>query len=100
VHQRRKEIGIRKVLGATAAHITQLLASEFGWMLLIAAMFATPIAWYLSNDWLQRFAFRDNLSIYILTLPVILLAVVLSITVGIQIIKAVKSNVSESLRSE
>ena len=100
VHQRRKEIGIRKVLGASATHITRLLGSEFGWMLLIAAAFASPLAWYFSNDWLQRFAFRADLSIYIIVLPVILLAVVLSITIGLQIMKAIKANVSESLRSE
>jgi putative ABC transport system permease protein len=100
VHQRRKEIGIRKVLGATAVNISRLLVLEFGWMLLIAAMFALPFAWYLSDDWLQRFAFRDNIPTYIFGVPVVLLAVVLTVTIGVQIIKAVKTNVSDSLRSE
>ncbi len=100
IHQRRKEIGIRKVLGATAVHITRLLALEFGWMLLIASLFALPLAWYTANDWLQRFAFRDDLSPYTLTVPVVLLGLVLSVTIGIQIIKAVRVNISDSLRSE
>lgn len=100
VHQRRKEIGIRKVLGATGVHITRVLASEFVWMLTIASVFALPVAWYLSNDWLERFAFRDTLSLYIFGMPVLILAVVLSFTIAIQIIGAVRANVSESLRSE
>ncbi|MFC1726156.1 ABC transporter permease [candidate division KSB1 bacterium] len=100
VQQRSKEIGIRKVVGASVTSIFRLLTTEFSRLIFWASIFSIPIAYYLANRWLQEFAFRSNLGIplfVIVCLSVLILSVIL---VGFQAIKAATANPVESLRDE
>jgi putative ABC transport system permease protein len=86
--QRRKEIGIRKVMGATVTQITAMLSKDFAVLVLIAIVIASPIAYWLTNKWLQNFVYRINISvvdILVAGLAAVLIAVV---TVSFQSIKA------------
>ena len=98
--QRTKEIGIRKVLGASVANILKLLFREFTILLLIAFVIATPIAWLTTSNWLQGYAFRINMHwLYVLISFFFMVAIAL-ITVSYQSIKAAVANPVESLRTE
>ncbi|HWJ26432.1 MAG TPA: FtsX-like permease family protein, partial [Flavisolibacter sp.] len=100
IQQRVKEIGIRKVLGASVFSITGELLKEFVKPVLIASVLATPLAWYAMNKWLEDFAYRiqiDWLVFLLTTLLVLLLAV---LTMGVQSVKAALSNPVKSLRTE
>jgi putative ABC transport system permease protein len=100
VVQRTKEIGIRKVLGASIANIIMLIAKDFLALVIIATIIASPIAWYMANKWLQDFAYRINIQwwVFIITGAVALL--VAAITVSIQSTKAALANPVKSLKSE
>lgn len=98
--QRIKEIGIRKVLGATVAGIAGLLSKDFFKLVCIAIMIATPIAWWALNGWLNNFAYRSNLSWWIFLLAGIIAAGIAFITVSFQAIKAAIANPIQSLRTE
>ena len=95
-----KEIGIRKVLGASVANITRLLAREFLILVLIAFVVATPIAWFSMNKWLQNYTYRITISWWIFLATGILALFVALITVGFQAIKAAIANPVKSLRTE
>ncbi len=98
--QRYKEIGIRKVLGASVNNIVVVLSKDFIWLTLIAIMIAFPLAWWAMTNWLQDFAYRTNmtLGIYLVAGAItILLAVV---TVSVQSIKAAGANPVKSLKTE
>lgn len=98
--QKVKEIGIRKVLGASIQHIVKLLSIDFLKMVLIASIVAFPIGWWAMNKWLQDFAYKIDLSWWIfITAGMIALAIAL-ITVSAQAIKAAVANPVKSLRSE
>ena len=100
IEQRVKEIGIRKVLGAGTLTITRLLSKDFIRLVGIAFLIACPIAWWLSNKWLQDFAYRIDLH-WTLFLAVGALTLIVSLlTVGIRATRAAMSNPSASLRSE
>lgn len=100
VEQRIKEIGIRKVLGATVSNVVLLLSKEFLKLVLIAVLIASPVAWFIMNKWLQNFAYQTQigLSVFVITTLVALLITLL--TVGYQAIKAALMNPVKSLRSE
>jgi len=98
--QRTKEIGIRKVLGASVANILKLLFSEFALLLVIAFVIATPIAWFSASSWLQGYAFRINLHRTYFVLPFITIIAIALITVSFQSIKAAIANPVKSLRTE
>ena len=98
--QRTKEVGIRKVLGATAGNIVYLLSKEFSLLIMIAFAIAAPIAYYIMKDWLQDYSYRINLGVSVFLLAVIGSMVIAWITVGYRAIKAARANPVKSLRTE
>jgi putative ABC transport system permease protein len=98
--QRTKEIGIRKVLGATEANIFQLLSADFLRLVAISFIVASPIAWLLMNAWLEDYAYRTNISWWIFIVAGFLTLTVALITVSFQAIKAAIANPVKSLRTE
>lgn len=98
--QRTKEIGIRKVLGATVANVTGLLSREFVWLVLIANALAWPVAWFAINLWLQNFAYRVEIGWWVFVLAGGLALLIALVTVSTQAIKAALVNPVDSLRSE
>ncbi len=100
VQQRIKEIGIRKVLGASVVTIIQLLSSSFLKLILIAIAIALPIAYFGMNEWLSGYAYRIDLTVFLFILPALALLAVALITVATQAIKAANENPVKSLRYE
>lgn len=98
--QRTKEIGIRKVLGASVSSIVTLLSREFILLVLISFAIAVPIAWYAGNQWLDTFPYRMDLALWIFLVAGMVSVLVAVITVGFQAIKAAVVNPVESLRYE
>jgi putative ABC transport system permease protein len=98
--QRRKEIGIRKVLGANVSGIVQLLSKDFLKLVFIAILISTPIAWWAMNKWLQAFAYKVDLSWWMFAAAGIIAVAIAMITVSFQSIKAAIANPVKSLRSE
>lgn len=100
ISQRIKEIGIRKVLGASVSNIVYLLSKDFMRLVLIAAIIAFPIAWYVMNDWLSAFAYRISISAWIFILAALVAATVALATIAVLTIRAAVANPVKSLRSE
>lgn len=98
--QRVKEIGIRKVLGASVGKITLLLSAQFLQMALIAFIIASPIGWWLMQDWLQEFAYRTALHWSIFVLAGALTLSITLLTISGQAIRAARANPIDSLRDE
>lgn len=98
--QRTKEIGIRKVLGATAVNLVTMLSKDFLKLVLIAAFIAFPVSWWSMNKWLQDFAYRINISWWIFLLAGLVAVLIALITVSFQAIKAAIANPVKSLRTE
>ncbi|MEP7106777.1 MAG: FtsX-like permease family protein [Ferruginibacter sp.] len=98
--QRTKEIGIRKVLGASVAGILKLLYREFAFLLLISFFVAAPVAWYTISKWLMGYAFRVNIEWMYLIGPFAAIIAIALITVSFQSIKAAVANPVKSLRTE
>jgi putative ABC transport system permease protein len=97
---RRKEIGIRKVLGANVSTIVTMLSKDFMKPVLIAIVIASPIAGYLMNQWLQNYAYRIHTSWWIYALAAVGALFIAMITVSSRAIKVAMANPVESLRSE
>ena len=97
---RIKEIGVRKVLGASVQGITTLLSKDFLKLVLISLFIAIPISWYFMNQWLQEFAFRIELSWWIFAVAGLTAMLIAFLTVSYQAIRAAKSNPVKSLRAE
>jgi putative ABC transport system permease protein len=100
INSRNKEIGVRKILGATVLQITSVLSKDFIKLVLIAFVIAAPIAYWVSYDWLQNFAYRTKMSWWIFALSGVAMLFLALITLSIQTIKAAMANPVESLRSE
>jgi putative ABC transport system permease protein len=98
--QRTKEIGIRKVLGASVTQVTQMLSKEFLKLVLIASLIAFPAAWWAMNKWLQSFAYRINISWWVFAVAGFLALLIALLTVSFQAIKAAIANPVKSLRTE
>jgi len=100
IEQRTKEIGIRKVLGASISSINGLLSKDFLKLVLLSILIASPIAWYVMHDWLQGFAYRINIQWWMFAGAGLLAVIVAVITISYHAIKAAVVNPVESLRSE
>jgi putative ABC transport system permease protein len=98
--QRTKEIGIRKVLGASITNITALISVDFIKLVLIAVVIGTPVAWLMMDKYLQNFAYRIGIAWWVFVLTALSAIVIAFITVSYQSIKAALANPVESLRSE
>jgi putative ABC transport system permease protein len=100
VEQRIKEIGIRKVLGASAIQITKLVSRDFLVLVVVSIFVATPLSWYAMNQWLLGFAYQTEITWWIFGIAGIVAVLIALITVSSQAIKAAVSNPVNSLRSE
>lgn len=98
--QRVKEIGIRKVLGASVASIVQLLSQDFIKLVIVAIVIAVPIAWYVVHQWLQDFAYRIDIQWWVFPLAGIVAILIALFTVSFQAIKAAVANPVRNLRTE
>jgi len=98
--QRIKEVGIRKVLGATAGNIVYLFSKEFIILIAIAFAIATPVAWYFMHQWLEDYAYRINIGWWIFLIAGVAAILIALLTISFQAIKAAIANPVKSLRSE
>lgn len=98
--QRTKEIGIRKVLGASVSNIVMMLGNDFIKLVAIAFVIATPVAWYFMNSWLQDFVYRTELSWWLFAASGIIALAITILTISVQAIRAAIANPVVSLRSE
>jgi putative ABC transport system permease protein len=98
--QRLKEVGIRKVLGASIQSIIYLFSREFILLISIAFIIACPITWYFMHDWLQQYAYRTNLSWWVFMGAGLLAMLIALVTVGFKALKAAQSNPVTNLRTE
>ena len=98
--QRTKEIGIRRVLGASAGNIIYALTTDFSKWVLAANVIAWPVAYFTMNKWLQNFAFKTDMNLWVFVLSGTLSMAIALITVGYQSVKAALANPADSLRYE
>jgi len=98
--QRIKEIGIRKVLGASVTSVVGLLSKDFLKLVLIALVVAIPIAWYAMNKWLQDFSYRIDISWWVFAIAGVLSFFIALITVSFQAVRAAIANPVKNLRIE
>ncbi|MEM6844296.1 MAG: FtsX-like permease family protein [Bacteroidota bacterium] len=98
--QRTKEIGVRKVLGASVSHLVWLLSSDFTRLVAISFVIASPIAYYLMKQWLQDFEYQVDLSVGIFVLAGLAALLIAWLTVGYQSVRTARANPVDSLRSE
>jgi putative ABC transport system permease protein len=98
--QRTKEVGIRKVLGASIGNIVYMFSKEFTLLILIAFVIAAPLAWFFTHKWLQDFEYRVNVGVGIFLLAIVSSIVLAWVTVGYRAVRAALANPVKSLRSE
>jgi putative ABC transport system permease protein len=98
--QRTKEIGVRKVLGASVFNLWQMLSKDFAWLVAISCVIAIPIAWYYLHQWLQKYEYRTDISWWVFVAACLGALIITLLTVSFQAIKAALANPVKSLRSE
>jgi putative ABC transport system permease protein len=100
VQRKVKEIGVRKVLGASIGSILTLIYKDFGWLLAIGFVIAIPASYYLMNQWLENFTYRVDIDTLTYLVSFALVLVIVTLTISYQAIKASLANPVKSLRSE
>jgi putative ABC transport system permease protein len=100
IQQRVKEIGVRKVLGASVQNISILISKDFLLLVFIAVLIATPIAWFAMNKWLQDFPYRIEIQWWMFALVALIALVIALMTIGINTVRAAMQNPVKSLRTE
>jgi putative ABC transport system permease protein len=98
--QRTKEIGIRKVLGATVTNLWGLLSKDFVLLVIISCLISAPIAWYFLSDWLKKYEYRTEISWWIFVAAAAGALTITLLTVSFQAIKAALMNPVKSLKTE
>ncbi|GGH04655.1 ABC transporter permease [Mucilaginibacter phyllosphaerae] len=98
--QRVKEIGIRKVLGANVSDIVALISKDYLWLVMIAFIIATPVAWYFMDKWLQNYAYRTHIQWWLFGIAGAAAVLISFFTISLQSVKAALANPVKSLRSE
>ena len=98
--QKEKEIGIRKVLGASIGNVVQLLSRQFLVLVTIGLLIGIPISRYLLSGWLSNFEYKIDMQFWMFALPVLLAILIAALTVGVQALRAAVANPIESLRNE
>jgi putative ABC transport system permease protein len=98
--RRTKEIGVRKVMGASVSDVVLMLSKDFSRLVLFAFVLGTPIAWYFMNDWLSNFEYRTNLGVEVFIIAGVFSFAISWITISFQSFKAATANPVNSLKSE
>ncbi|MBO9634010.1 MAG: FtsX-like permease family protein, partial [Chitinophagaceae bacterium] len=98
--QRTKEIGIRKVMGASVSNILHLLSKEFIWLAAISFLVSAPLAWFFMHKWLQNFAYRISIGWYVFAIAGTAALLIGLFTISFQAVKAAIANPVKSLRTE
>jgi len=99
-NQRKKEIGIRKVLGAESGHIARKVTFDFLRLVLIASCLALPVAWWIMDKWMENFAYRTYISLWIFFVPVIIVTILAWLTIYFQVRKLANANPVDVLKFE
>ena len=98
--RRRKELGVRKVLGASVEGLVVLLSKDFVLLVLLSLIVASPVAWYFMNKWLETFSYRIDVSWWIFAVAALLAMALALLSVSFQAVKAAMSNPVKNLRME
>ena len=100
IQQRTKEIGVRKILGASVSNISLLISRDFLGLVIIAVLISTPIAWFFMSKWLESFPYRISVQWWMFALVGLAALLIALLTVGVNTVKAAMQNPVKSLRTE